>query len=137
MTKINDLSRKIDLNNLIYYFKNKSISLINFIGRKGPLHLYRYIFDGNIKLAKSEKDLKLFKLNLNEITKGNPKNESKDQIKTAKNIKTLYESRVKITEIYNDYAKIRSKSNHNSKHCSGLKILTPKQMLQRLPIVLV
>ena len=137
MTKINDLSRKIDLNNLIYYFKNKSISLINFIGRKGPLHLYRYIFDGNIKLAKSEKDLKLFKLNLNEITKGNPKNESKDQIKTAENIKSFYESRVKVTKIYNDYAKIRSKSNHKSKHCTGLKILTPKQMLQRLPIALV
>ena len=93
--------------------------------------------DGNIKLAKSEKDLKLFKLNLNEITKGNPKNESKDEIKTAENIKSLYQLRVKVTKIYNDYAKIRSESNHKSKHCTGLKILTPKQMLQRLPIALV
>ena len=74
---------------------------------------------------------------MNEITKGNPKNESKGQIKTAENIKSFYESRVKVTKIYNYYAKIRSKSNHRSKHCTGLKMLTPKQMLQWLPVALV
>ena len=36
----------------------------------------------------------------------------------------------------NDYAKIRTKVIYKTKHGTGLKILTPKQMLQRLPIAL-
>ena len=38
--------------------------------------------------------------------------------------------------MYNDYAKIKSKAMHRAKHRTGLKILTPKQMLQRLTIAL-
>ena len=36
----------------------------------------------------------------------------------------------------NDYAKNMSKNIYESKQGTGLKILTPKQMLQRLPIAL-
>ena len=36
----------------------------------------------------------------------------------------------------NDYAKNISKNVYESKQGTGLKILTPKQMLQRLPIAL-
>ena len=35
-----------------------------------------------------------------------------------------------------DYLTIVSKANFKAKHGEGLKILTPKQMLQRLPIIL-
>ena len=91
MKQIKDLSRQIDLNNLTFYFKNKSISLINFIGFKAPLHLYRDIFGGNIELAKAENYQKQFKLNLNEIAKENPKKKSENQTKTIENIKNLYE----------------------------------------------
>ena len=38
--------------------------------------------------------------------------------------------------MFNDYAKNMSKNIYESKQGKGLKILTPKQMLQRLPIVL-
>ena len=41
MSEIRDWSRQIDLNNLTYYFKTKSISPINYIGFEAPLHLYR------------------------------------------------------------------------------------------------
>ena len=44
MTEIKDLSKQIDLNNLSYYFKDKSISPINFTDFRGPLHLYRDIY---------------------------------------------------------------------------------------------
>ena len=64
MSEIKNLSRQIDLNNSTYYFKDKSIIPINFIGFKSPLHLYRDIFDGNIELAKAEEDQKQFKLDL-------------------------------------------------------------------------
>ena len=81
MSEIKNLTRQIDLNNSTYYFKDKSIIPINFIGFKSPLHLYRDIFDGNIELAKAEEDQKQFKLDLNKIKKGNPKKTSEDQIK--------------------------------------------------------
>ena len=39
--------------------------------------------------------------------------------------------------MFNDYAKNMSRNIYDSKQGTGLKILTPKQMLQRLPIALV
>ena len=57
-----------------------------------------------------------------------------------KNVRNLYDSRQKIINLLNDNAKIRSeaiyKSKQNETKGKGLKILTPKQMLQRLPIAL-
>ena len=38
--------------------------------------------------------------------------------------------------MFNDYAKNMSKNIYESKQGTGLKILTPKQILQRLPIAL-
>ena len=38
--------------------------------------------------------------------------------------------------MFNDYAKNMSRNMYDSKQRAGLKILTPKQMLQRLPIAL-
>ena len=38
--------------------------------------------------------------------------------------------------MFNDYAKDMSKNIYESKQGTGLKILTPKQMLQRLPIAI-
>ena len=57
-----------------------------------------------------------------------------------KNIKNLYDSRQKVIDLLNDDAKIRSEAIHKSKQIktegTGLKILTLKQMLKRLPIAL-
>ena len=39
-------------------------------------------------------------------------------------------------DLFHYYAKTRSKAMHKTKQKTGLKILTPKQMLQRLPIAL-
>ena len=49
-------------------------------------------------------------------------------------MKTHYESREKFIELFNDYSEIASMAKHRSIHGEILKILTPKQMLQRLPI---
>ena len=53
-----------------------------------------------------------------------------------KNIKSLYNSREKVVKLYNDYAKVVSQAMYKAKQGTGLKILTPKQMLQRFPIAL-
>ena len=39
-------------------------------------------------------------------------------------------------KLNNDYAKIISEAKYKIKHGTWLKILTPKQILQRLPIAL-
>ena len=99
MSEIKDLSRQIDLNYLTYYFKSKSISLINFIGFKAPLHFYRDRLNGNVKLAEVEKEQKQFKTELNEITRGSLKKKSEDQIKTIENIKNLYKLRETVIKL--------------------------------------
>ena len=38
--------------------------------------------------------------------------------------------------LFDDYSRIVSEAKYKSKYGEGLKILTPKQMLQRLPIAL-
>ena len=56
--------------------------------------------------------------------------------KCIKNIKLLYESREAALKLFNDYSLIRSDTKYKTKYGEGLKILTPKQMYQRLPIAL-
>ena len=51
-------------------------------------------------------------------------------------MKNLYKSREEVAKMFNDYAKDMSRNIYGSKQGAGLKILTPKQMLQRLPIAL-
>ena len=53
-----------------------------------------------------------------------------------KNIKMLCNAREKVTNLFNDYFTIVPDSEHASVHEEELKILSPKQMIQRLPMVL-
>ena len=61
---------------------------------------------------KVEENQKQFKSNLNVLTRGNKKNKTKGQLNTIKYIKDLYESRKKVTELHNDYAKIMSEAKY-------------------------
>ena len=99
------------------------------------MDIYNEIKNDNISIEKIEEDQKQFKSKLNEITTENPK-KSKDQLYTIKDIKNLYNSRDKVIKLNNDYAKIISEVMYKTKQGIGLKILTPRQMLQRLPIAL-
>ena len=71
---------------------------------------------------------------MNEVAKGVKKSE--EQKSGLKNIKTLYESREKVIKFFNDYSRVASEAKFNIKYGNSLKTLTPKQMLQRLPIAL-
>ena len=55
---------------------------------------------------------------------------------TIENIKNLDKSREKIIKLYNDYAKTIFEAKHKAKYGKGLKIFTPRGMLQRSAIVL-
>ena len=51
-------------------------------------------------------------------------------------IETLYKARNEAIKFYDDYSLIMSETKIKVAKGTGLKILTPKQMLQRLPIAL-
>ena len=90
-------------------------------------------------LQKWQKKIKKkFRRKFGQIKSGNPDHKSDKQLYTITNVKNLYDSRQKIIDLFNSYSKIRSeaiyKSKQNETKGKGLKILTPKQMLQRLPI---
>ena len=48
----------------------------------------------------------------------------------------LYESQKAVIKLFNDYSSIESEAKHKVKQGKGLRILTSKKMLQRLPIAL-
>ena len=129
------LVKRNKFNILNYHSKDSESASINFIGVTGPMHICNEVKYGNDSIGKIEEDQKQFKSKLNEITTGNPK-KSKDQLYTIKDIKNLYNSRDKVIKLNNDYAKIISEVMYKTKQGIGLKILTPRQMLQRLPIAL-
>ena len=142
LSEMEEISNKVDYNDLIYNFKIKSSAPINFIKFKGPFGIFREIRDGNISLTKAEENQEDFKKELDQITLGNSQHKEKYQLDTIKSVKNLYNSRQKIIDLFNDSAKIRSEAIYRSKQNeteqggTGLKMLTPKQMLQRLPIAL-
>ena len=75
-----------------------------------------------------------FENNLSKISKKRFKSE--DPKSALKHIKTLYESWEKVIKLFDDHSPIISRVIYKTKHAELLKILTTKQILQRLPIAL-
>ena len=76
----------------------------------------------------------MFKSNLKEISKEWFKSEK--QQSSLNSIKLLYESQENPIQLFNDYSSIISKDKYKTKYAEVIKISTPKQMVQRLPIAL-
>ena len=74
---------------------------------------------------------------LNEVKIGKKIEKKKEVIN---NLNTFYNSREEVIKLFRDLTEMLSDSNddvrQNKTEGTGLKILTPKQMLQRLPIAL-
>ena len=136
LAKIRESFEPVNFYDVTYNFKDSSIHSVILYKFKGPLHTFKSIYNGDITLADVEKEQIEHKKDLGRIKQGDPKDKSSEQKKTINTIKNLYNSREKNVQIFNDYAKNMSKNIYESIQGTGLKILTPKQMLQRLPIVL-
>ena len=128
MTEIQKISREIDINKLISYFKTPGISPKYFIRFRGLLHICNEINNGDKTIQATEEEQIKFKSELGEITSRNPKHKSEDQSDTIKNINNLYYSRHKIINLFNDNARIGSEAVHKTKQDgTGLEVLTPKK----------
>ena len=123
MGEIENVSKQIDFNNLTYYFNGEG-DWKGLINVKRPLAVYKNVNNGYITLEKAEK---------NEIKKGgiNRKNKKKD-IKILKNFRDY---KKKLSSYFKDYSKFAPMANYRLIYGKRLKILTPKQILERFPIV--
>ena len=64
MSEIQDISEKIDFNNLTYYFTSPNLVPINFISFRGPLIIYNEIKNGNTSIKRQKK----IKINLDQVS---------------------------------------------------------------------
>ena len=85
--------------------------------------------DGKISLTDTKKDQAEFKSDLNEIKKGNKKHKSKEQKNSLYSIEMLYKARNSVIKFFDDYSSMVSEAKLKATKGTGLKILTPKQML--------
>ena len=122
----------------MYIYKGKFAD-IKFNEFYNAVGIINKIGDGKKDLAEIKNNQQKFKSYLGEIKKGAKK--SKEQKNTIYNIEMLYKARNKAIKFCDDYSLMMSeakcKAKQNETKGKGLKILTPKQMLQRLPIALV
>ena len=100
------------------------------------MHIFKSIYKGHITLEDVEKEEIELRIDLGCIKREIQKINHQNKKKTINNIKNLYNSREEVAQIFNDYAKNMSQCIFESKQGTGLKILSPKQMIQRLPLLL-
>ena len=93
------------------------------------------IRDGKADLADIKNNQQKFKCYLGKVKKGNKSKEPKN---TLYNIKMLLKTRNEAIKFCDDYSSMMSKAKTKARTTKGTgrKILTPKQMLQKLPIAL-
>ena len=117
--------------------KTEEISPKDFSNYQNLIELFKDLTDGNVNPKEVLKDQINFELNLGEIRKGNPKSKSKDHIIVIKNVENFFDLREKIIDFFRDHFLLLSDAKYKAKYRRGLKMLSPKQTLQRLPIALV
>ena len=136
LAEIRKNNQPIDFNDLTDNFKGSKHAPINFIKFEGPNDIFKSIHDGDITLEDVEKkQIKLIS-DLGHIKQRPWRYKSLEQTQTIRNIENLYNSREEVVRMFNDYAKNMSRNIYESKQGEGLKILTPKQTLQRSSLAL-
>ena len=131
---MNKLYDSVDYNNLKFEYvgPTKDVSLYEYRDSK---ELFNAIRDGNIGFSAVKNKQNDFLSKLTNIKIGT---KTQEQGKIINNLEGFYVSRQEVINFFRDYTEMLSDANYcakqNETKGKGLKILTPKQMLQRLPI---
>ena len=126
----------VDYNNLKleYVGPTKDVSFYEYMDSKG---LFNAIKNNQTRLGDAIKRQNEVLNKLSNIKIGK---KTAEQREVVDNLNKFYLSREKVINFFKDYAKmildVGCKANHDETKGTGLKTLTPKQMLQRLPIAL-
>ena len=134
LDKIEELSNKIDYNDLKYVTINSNATH-NFSNIIDPITFPNEIKNGKVSLEEAKNIQQYYLEYLNIIRKGN---KNAEQRKTLANINILYNARNNATKFIEDYGSmiLEAKKLAKEQEGTGLKILTPNQMLKRSPIAL-
>ena len=135
---LNELYESFDKNNLKseYAGPTKNTSFYEYMDSKELLNVLK---NNCISFSKARKEQEHLFKKLNKVTIGN---ENTEQKKVINNVDKFYHSREEDLNFFKDYTKIffdarfKIKQNDTEQGGTGLQILTPKQMLQRLPKLL-
>ena len=135
LEKIIDLDKKVNNNDLICKYKGKFADT-KFNEFDNALGIINKIRDSKEDLADVKKNQQKYKYYLGEIKKGTKKLKNKKTQYTI--LKCSIKQAIEATKFYNDYSlmmsEAKTKAKKNETKGTGLKILTPKKMIQRLPI---
>ena len=134
LNKIEELNNKIDCNNLEYAIYSRK-EIITFSELEDPLTLLNEIKNGEITLEEAKNYQKNYLDYLKTIRKGN---KSVEQRETLANLNMFYNAREEAIKFIEDYGSmiLKAKKQAKEQEGTGLKILTPNQMLKKLPIAL-
>ena len=138
LNKIEEMNNKIDYDDLDYVILSKDMEY-NFSIEKDPISLLNDIKEGKTTLKETKDRQRNYKHYLNIIRKGN-KNSVQKRI--LSNIENHYDARESVIKFIEDYGTMVLETKRLVKQQEGtlanemLKILTPNQMLKRLPIAL-
>ena len=132
--KIEESDNKIDYNNLKYVVVNTG-KKHDFSTLKDPITLLEEIKKGKITLEEAKNTQQDYLNYLNIIRKGNKNDEQK---KTLANINVHFNAINSVIKFIEDYGSmiLEARKLAKKQEGTGLKLLTPNQMLKRLPIAL-
>ena len=132
-----ELYDKVDCKNLNFKHVDKKNVDVSFYVYKNSKDFFNIIKNNQINFDDALKRQNEFLNKLSNIKIGKKTLEQKEVIN---NLEKCYISREEVFNFFRDYGKmflnVAYKSKQNETNGKGLKILTPKQMLQRLPIAL-
>ena len=134
LDKLEELNNKIDYNNLKYITANNRSSY-TFSEIEDRITFLNEIKKGKKSLEEAKITQENFLEYLNVIRKGNKNAEQK---KNLTNINMLYNARNEAIRFIEDYGPtiLKAKKLAREQEGTGLKTLTPNQILKRLPIAL-
>ena len=126
------MNNKIDYDNQKYVAVNSG-KIYNFSELTDPLTFFNEIKKGNMSLEEAKNTQQNYLNYLNIIRKGNKNAEQK---KNLANINIHFNARNNAIKFIEDYGSmiLEAKKLAKEQEGTGLKILTPNQMLKRLPI---
>ena len=134
LDKIEELSNKIDYNDPKYVTVNNNTTH-SLSDITDPITFLNEIKNGKLSLEEAKTIQQYYLEYLNIIRKGN---KNAEQRKTLANINILYSARNDAIKFIEDYGSmiLEAKKLARELEGAGLRILTPHQMLKRLPIAL-
>ena len=133
---MSDLYDSVDYknSNFEYVGPTEDVSFFEYMDSK---ERFNAIKNSQIKFSEANKKQDEF---LNKLSNTKIGKKTTEQKEVINNLEKFYLSREEVINFFRDYIEMLSDANYDAKQNEtkgkGLKILTPKQMLQRLPIAL-